>query len=708
MRAHTGISPFATAAAVAGIALAITAATVVAVSDDQAGRTSLDALGPLVGVLSAVGGRLIGRPWLLLDLVGGSLIVALAATAVALWRRQDRGAARLAAGAALAVAGQLLLVHRSLSVGALLYAFALAVSFVRQPAKPNEPRSVSWAEAAALLGVIVVAIGFRFFALNRVLHYFEGELSPYMVGATDLQGMLLANTAVHGPWAPLGLLFYLPIHLTVSYAGTTVLAVRLASAAIGVVTIGAAFLLARAMAGRAAALIAALLLALDPLQIGWSRSDVHPHGVTAWPALLLAWATLRAIDTRATGWFAALTVLMALSWHQYPSGQLAALVPPLVLLVHAATHRGFARSVGWRWGLVALGLAAWSAGYSAAHWLGTGRIAGVGQYLHLLGPRVAAAEAAAAPTRLHHLVTTATELIRGVYVSIPELFHQTFIPHIEPSLPLRALPWLVAAFTVVGAAVLLARLPSPSTVVMSVSVLCSAAPAVLSDIAYVKRAAVLYPLLAVVAAVGIAAVLAAVGGTLSSLASRTAIALLLVVTVGWASVAANQWFSGRQYPWGTPPEVVIADAVGRQLAPATLLIAHFWDDYMPGKFTFLLLDDLERDELQPLVWYVTTTTTSHDWPALIEHPRGAVNAVFARPWYLLWPGLDRRLPEIQAERRWRRVVYLIQEDERTPAVLDWIRTLCPTASVRRFHLGDEPKHRMWLAVCDDHPDLRPR
>jgi len=36
----------------------------------------------------------------------------------------------------------------------------------------------------------------------------------------------------------------------------------------------------------------------------------------------------------------ALTVLMALSWHQYPSGQLAALVPPLVLLVHAATAMG--------------------------------------------------------------------------------------------------------------------------------------------------------------------------------------------------------------------------------------------------------------------------------------------------------------------------------------------------------------------------------
>jgi hypothetical protein len=696
-----------TAAAGTGIVLTVATATAIAVSDAEAGKPSLDALAPLVEALSAVGGRLVDRPWLLLDLIGSILIVTLAVTAFVMWRRRDPDAARVATSAALAVSGELLLVHGSIAPGVALCVLALAFAFTRPRSERVEPSSsppVSWAETVALLAVIVVAAGFRFFALNRVLHYFEGELSPYMVGAAHVHGILLANAAVHGPWAPLGLLFYLPIHLMVSYAGTTILAVRLASAVIGVATIVAAWLLARAVAGRGAGLIASLLLALDPLQIGWSRSDVHPHGVTAWPALLLAWATLRAIETRATGWFVVVTVLMGLTWHQYPSGQSAVLIPPLVLLVHAASHRGFARSVGWRWGLVALGLGAWSVGYPVSHWLGTGRLAALGRYFHLLGPRVAADDAAATPSLLHHVSGTTADLVKGIYLDIPHLFHQTFIPEIDPSLPLRALPFLVAAFTLVGAAVLAARLPSPRSAVMAVSVLCAAMPAVLSDIAFVKRAAVLYPLLAIVAAVGIAALFAAVGAALGARALGAAVAVLLAGALGWTSISAWLWFSGRQYPWGTPPEVVIADAVARQLTPATILIANFWDDYMPGKFTFLLLDDLERDELQPLVWYVTTST-SDDWPSLITYPRGATNAVFARPWYVLWSGLDDNLPRIQSERRWRRVVFLIQEDEHSAAELARIRALCPLASVRRFHLGDEPKHRMWLVVCDDHPDF---
>jgi hypothetical protein len=320
---------------------------------------------------------------------------------------------------------------------------------------------------------------------------------------------------------------------------------------------------------------------------------------------------------------------------------------------------------------------------------------------------VAADDGAVTPSLLRHAVDTGTDLIKGIYVDIPHLFHQTFIPEIDPSMPLRALPWLVAAFTVVGAAVLLARLPSPRTVVMVVSVLCAVIPAALSDIAFVKRAAVLYPLLAIVAAVGIAALLATVGPALGPRAMRTAVTLVLTCGLGWTAISVHLWFSGRQYPWGTPPEVVIADAVGHQLRPATIVITNFWDDYMPGKFTYLLLDELRRKELQPLVWYVTTWS-SEDWPTLIAYPHGATNAVFARPWYLLWSGLDESLQRIQVERQWQRVVYLIQEDEQTGDELERIRALCPLASVRRFHLGEEPKHQMWLAVCDDHPDLRPR
>jgi 4-amino-4-deoxy-L-arabinose transferase-like glycosyltransferase len=85
----------------------------------------------------------------------------------------------------------------------------------------------------------------------------------------------------------LGILYYIPIWIMVKIHGVTLLALRLSSAFFGVLTVPLLYWMVRRFFGVAAASVAAWLFVFDQLHIGWSRTDIHPHGVTVWPALLV-------------------------------------------------------------------------------------------------------------------------------------------------------------------------------------------------------------------------------------------------------------------------------------------------------------------------------------------------------------------------------------------------------------------------------------
>jgi hypothetical protein len=51
------------------------------------------------------------------------------------------------------------------------------------------------------------------------------------------------------------------------------------------------------------------------------------------------------------------------------------------------------------------------------------------------------------------------------------------------------------------------------------------------------------------------------------------------------------------------------------------------------------------------------------------------------------------------------VVFLIEENDRTPADLYRLRQLCPDMVSERTFIGNNPKHRMWIVTCDNHPAL---
>jgi hypothetical protein len=693
----------------------VAAAAISAAWDDAAGRPSLTAVAPLMVAVAAVGSRIAPSLRTLLIAAAAAAAVLLLTLAIIRSRRPNGGRwAALLAGTGLALAGQAGLAVGWSLAGAAVYVCAVVLVWLSSPpgaspdlvlpaaAPESGPRKLLRWEAWGLVGTIAIASMFRFVALNRVVNSFEGELSPFLVGATNVPGWLLANAGVGGPWAPLGLLYYAPVRLGVAIAGTSVVAVRIGSAVAAIAAVVAAFLLAREIASRSAGLAAAAILALDPLQIGWGRSDVHPHGATAWPCLLLAWTTVLMVRTRKTRWFVATALLMALCWHQYPSGQFAFLLPLLVILGLAIDDRGSLRAMGWRILLLPAGVAGWLLGYPVTEWLATGRWVWIGDYMRHLGPRL---------ERPHDLGSLAaylvligqhlSDLAAGILVAVPRLFHQTFLPDF-PHLTVRALPWAVAAMAVVGLVLILRRPRRPEAWVLLALLATSALPALLSDFAYVKRASVLYPALEVVAAIACATVARVCG-----LDRRRWLAATVSVTLlaGWTVLASWQWFSGERYPWGRPPEETIADAVADRLEPGTLVVASFWDDYMVGKFTYLLLDDLQSTEVQPTAWVIARPYSKKTWRELPEHPLAALDGLEAQRPYLAWSGLADDIDRWQAVDDWRRLVVLAQEEESLDAWVERLRVSCPSLTVASLQPSWEEKHHFRLIVCDDFPGL---
>lgn len=715
---------------VGGVAVVTALATLVAVRDDSQGERSLEALTPVMWVADELGWWLLRDPlaWITwVGVVAASLAVVFGT--LLWWRRRDGVAGDfppvlLALG--LALFGQILLLNGWIKAGVIVYVEAIFVVVVahlmgrrgetdrtayRGEGPPTYP------EAASLLAIGVVAVFFRYYALNRMLDFFEGELSTFMAGATSVQGMLLANIGWEGPWAPLGLLYYLPIWAMTAVAGSTVLAVRLGSAVIGVLTIVVVYLVVRDVLGRTAAVWSAALLAVDTLQISWGRSDMHPHASTAWPGILLYGATVRALGSGATGWYVAVMLLMGLSWHQYPSGQFVVIVPMIAFAVHAARNRGFLRAT-WRKGmLIVAGAALWILGYPLASFLAVGTPIGPQEYISMLGPRLLGVsvdvdvEWLPFKDTVFAVVHNAWDLVLGLFFEAPLVFHQTVIPDVA-GLTRRALPWFVVACAVVGLALCCVRNREKWSAPLLALVAAGILPAILSDAAWLKRASLLYVALIIVAAVPLAIVTDGLIRMLGRKARWVGGGLLTVAFLLWSSIWTHLWFSGREFAYGVPAETVIVEALEKHIERNTLLIAALWGDYIEGEIVYLLHDALT--ERQTAALYITDPLLG-EWRTLLAHPREALLKINTELWYWTWLGLYDEMPGIVKHREWSRVVYLIEHRPNVESDLELLADRCPDLQIERVVVGDDNeaidgevwmRYHVWIARCDGHRGLR--
>jgi hypothetical protein len=716
---------------VGGAAVVTSLATLIAVRDDAGGALSLGVLKPVVEAADSVGGWLIQnpQPWL----TRGGVVVAILAVilgALLWWRRRvvttDAGPILVALG--IALIAQLFNFHGWFVGGATGYAAAIAVVVVahlmarrtgHEVVSDDSVNPPTWFEAAAFLVICVAAVFFRYYALNRMLDFFEGELACYMAGATDLQGMLLANIGWEGPWAPMGILYYLPIWAMTAIAGSTVLAVRLASAVIGVLTLVIVYVVVRDAIGRSAAFWSSALLAVDTLQVGWGRSDMHPHASTAWPGVLLYGATIRALTSGAKGWYVAVMLLMGLSWHQYPSGQFVVIVPFIAFAAYSFQNPGFFEK-SWRNGLLMVGGAVlWALGYPLAHFFAIGKPVGLLEYVARLGPRVLGGsdEVPYAGLPIREFVATASQnlwdLTKGLFAEAPYIFHQTVIPEIE-GLPPRALPWFVAAFAVVGLTLCIMRIRARWSPALLALVVAGILPAVLSDAAWLKRASLLYLALIIVAAVPLAIVTDGLSRVVNRKMRWIGGVVLTIAFVLWSTIWAHLWFSGRQYDYGVSDEEVIFKALDPHLEPDTLLVFSLWGDYIEGELVYLVSSALK--ERQPIALYVTSHYNA-DWQILLENPKEMLRRIDPHLWYWSWLGLNDEIPEIREHQGWSRVVYLIQHRPGVESDFEVLADNCPNLEIEGIFVGEDgelrdgvdlKRYHVWIARCDHHRGLDSR
>jgi hypothetical protein len=655
--------------------------------DDLANANSLSFLTPLISLGSLVGEPLFTQVYPLWRY--GTGLVCLILLAVGL-RRRSGSQMLFFAGLVVAILAQLVLVDRvfqkqlsgflglipppnaapypAIALGVILYlvSFVLVNLGLRRADAPqfedlrSREEPTSRGEFVALLAIFSIAVILRVFALNRITNYFEGECAAFSAAAGSLEGMFVANRGLNGPWSPLGILYYLPMSATFALFDTTLLSVRLGSVLIGLMTIPIMHLCAKRIAGKTAGIVAALILTFNCLHLGWHRSDIYPHGATTWPTVLMAYCLLRAAETRRLTWAAGVALMMGISWHQYPSGQSAVVMPLLALGFFWLNNRCRLPLTWGQCALVLSGVVLWGLGIPLSYYPATGKIEFMNP-LTLTGGRTLWGDGSTCSGAVGAAICIVKkssehtwDVIQGLFFKAPYLFHQEWVPSTEYITP-RTMEWPVVACAVVGLFFLVARRRSMETAVLLGWIGAALLPGILSEQAYPKRLSSTFP-----AIMTLAAITAAVSynyiaqSRWRAMVCRIALPLTMIV---WAGVSCFAWFSGRFWHYGEAPEIAMAKEIARDIPAGTLTIGAFGENYDGSKFTLLLLDHLTDVRNRP---NLLGFSRFENLPKLIENPQEATTRL-GNSWVYSWTKMRSQLQETVENRSWQRVTYLITD-----------------------------------------------
>lgn len=557
----------------------------------------------------------------------------------------------------------------SVALGALAYIVASLLFFSAARGQDGATVLNRWREEDhafngrdfATLGVIfLTALVLRMYAINFIVHNFDGEMSPYSAGATSLRGMFFANRGVNGPWSPLGILYYLPIYFTTTFFGTNLVALRLSSAIVGLLTLPLIYILAARIGGKLSGHLATALFALNCLHIGWNRSDVYPHGSTTWPTVLMCWCLLKAYDSRSILWSSAVAILMGLSWHQYPSGQSAVAAPVIAIGWYAIANRGSLPIPRAHLALILVGIGLWVIGLPGSYYFADGRFE-LQNMFNLTGPRASwgGVESASIFTTMCVVLKTSVkhlgDVLQGLFYHQPYFFHQEWVPVVSASFA-RTVAWMAMPFVVFGSIVLLRQFRRFESAIMASWLIVALMPGILSDKAYPKRLSTFYPALDIIAAIGIAALVYFISGGGRKWMRRLALSSICLAFFSYFLFLTNVWFSGRFWKYQEPSEARVAAQIAESITPGTIVIADLNRGYESGKMLYLLLDYLVAPRNRPNLWL--SVGTAH-LKGLVENPvRGAT--MFTSTWPYLWTKLRSQVTETESFSGWSRIVFMIQ------------------------------------------------
>ncbi len=533
-------------------------------------------------------------------------------------------------GVVLLLFSQLAFVFSWVNTGIILLVFGIVITLWKHTFKED-----SELKGTNLFLILIVTLGaiFRLYALNFIPNEFEGELACYSAGATG--NWFAANKGLAGPWAPLGLLYYPPIWVASEIFGSTLYAIRVSSAWVGILTFIPLFLFVREAFGVRVALLSCLIFVFDPLHIGWSRTDVHPHGVTAWPAFFLGYFFLKAWKTDSFMFWAFVALTMGLTWHQYPSGQSFVVAPILVLTILRLTSK----RISWRAELAIFsGIALWLLGLPASYYFADGILEFKNPFT-LTTSRASWGEEASSMYVIEKAASHMVDVVQGIFIKVPYLFHQDFLPEYLP-LPQTTVPALLVPFFVFGFILILKRGKKVESIILISLILASLAPGILSSHAYPKRFSVFFPLIDILAAVGLVTVF-------SNLPRKLVSVVIFIGVIFWSEVTWSSWFVNK---WGKSFEEYAAEEIKKRLEPGTILAVRAWESYLEAKLLYLLLDKLEETENLGYLRIRKEDPFPYDYKELLLRE------------YNLWPYLWTNIPKYK-EGSWSKVVFIKQRGE---------------------------------------------
>lgn len=715
-----------------------------AVSDNNSGIISLSIATPIIKLSSSLGAPFATKP---LPWLGYSVCTIIFVLLALLTTPAQKGSRYFLLALVLAILGQYLFVDRyftsylykalgfgklapnsthlvdsSIGIPAAVILYILsAITFVfgfRSSKQSTDSKILvrtPWhfnnIDAFIFGAVFILALIHRLYALNLISEFFEGEISPYSAGATSLSGMIYANRGTNGPWSPLGFLYYLPIYFTTSIFSVDLLSLRLSSVLVGLATLPLIFVLAHRLGGRITAHVATAFFAFNCLHLGWHRSDIYPHGAMTWPTLLLCWCLLKAYDTKKMIWALGVALMMGLTWHQYPSGQSAVVIPPVALGLFCLFNR-FSWSMSKKQTvLIAFGVGLWILGLPASYYLADGTFIFRNPFT-LTGSRASWGDPNVANSvfsSLLHVVLLALsqtwDVIQGIFFKQPYFFHQEWVPYFD-LIQARTVAWLEVPFLFIGTLTLLRFAKKFESCVLFAFLFAAILPGVLSEHAYPKRLSTFYPALDIIAGIGLVAILNHI--RLSSWYVKTFVTTS--ITLGFAvffCFLSNVWFSGRFWKMREPAEIAISQDIARSITPGTIVLGSLTREYDAGKYLYLLLDHLASPTNRPNAWLPNyTPRVAHD----IEHPLEALNTI-ASTWPYLWTKLDKQVEEISTYRDWQKIVFIFQTNAKAepyqPELASLAMSRCATPIHRTIAPKGSAQSGLLLIEChvNDHKNL---
>jgi hypothetical protein len=324
---------------------------------DRRGEETLFEAAWLVSALRASGAWLVavlrGHSWLLLAML---MSACLAITCLAVrggpnWKKRLPGllAIPLALFAVVAFASGHPLV--AVASGVVLAACLAAVAPATGGTAPV------WARAA-LAAVVVLALVLRCFALaswpvgypeHAAVHHTALSLPFYeQLGSAlrtfDLKKLLgVASTIVHDQHGPDGL----TAAIAFSFLGVTLTVTQLTSAALGILTVIAAYGFGRILESWRTGLILAVLVAASPWNISISRYGDAEHVLAPLLTFIVLGSLLRALDSHRLGDAVLAAVSLGVSWYVYAPAQILPVLAVLLTLAHALRRRPWRRRGVW-------------------------------------------------------------------------------------------------------------------------------------------------------------------------------------------------------------------------------------------------------------------------------------------------------------------------------------------------------------------------